>query len=120
VIPADVWAEEALYQAVHIADLQQTLSIRHDHCRWIAPYSQICNRESRVAWQGSGWIIGSHPSDRSVYAYFAAESVLHLAVSAALSRWALPWAVRAWEVTSISFEGYTVARNAHLGVAIHL
>lgn len=106
---AESVTEEAVFQAVHLVDLQQTLDI--------ASHRGFFERSSSV---DAGWAIGPHPSDRSIYAYLGADALLHLAVTGALVRWAPTWTVRVWEATTISLAGATVAHNAHIGLAVRL
>lgn len=106
-IPADIWVEELAFQAVHVADLQQTLAIKHH------PHLY----ESSNVFD-AGWAIGPHPSDRQVYAYMAAEAGLHAGVTVLFSRYASPWLARVWEVVTISVDGATIAHNAKLGLQV--
>ena len=104
---ADLWAAEALFQAVHVADLQQTLDIKR-HPGLIEVGGIV----------DSAWAIGHRPSDRSVYAFMAAEGALHAGVTVLLSQWS-PWAARGWEAITISVNGEVVRHNAQLGLRIH-
>jgi hypothetical protein len=111
--------EETAFQALHLVDMQQTLSLRHHPCvhtkffpngQW---YDEQCHEEGTGALD-AGWAIGKHPSDRAVYGYFAGEGALHAAVSYLLR--GRPWAFRTWEAVTIGVQGFTVARNFHLGL----
>lgn len=106
--PADVTVDEAVLQALHAVDCQQTLDIKHRP--WISEDSSALD---------AGWAIGPYPSDRRIYAYCGAEAVLHLAVTAALAHWAPAWVTRTWEVTTITLQGVTVAHNARIGLRLH-
>lgn len=120
-------AEEAAFQIVHAADMQQTLGMGRKACavtgedaarEWTA---EVCSvHHERSALIDAGWAIGPHPSDRSVYAYFGAESLVHLAVTTALVQWAPRWAVHSWEMVTITVSGATVERNARIGLAVRL
>lgn len=99
--------EEFVFQGAHIADLQQTLDIKHHR-----NYS-----ESENVMDG-GWIIGCHPRDSRIYAYFGGEAVLHLAITGVLVHYAPRWTIQVWELVTIGVEGETIAHNAKIGLKI--
>lgn len=100
--------EESAFQAVHAFDMLQTLDIRHHPGAF----------ESGALIDGGIWI-GPHPSDRSVYTYFALEAGAHLAVTALLAHFD-PLLAHGWEALTISVNASIVRRNASLGLAVHL
>jgi hypothetical protein len=123
-IPLDVAFEEAVFQTVHVVDLQQTLDIRHSRCvpslvgagpnDWTQEH---CSVEG-TGWLDAGWATGPHPSDRSVYAFMGAEALLHAGIAYTLVRYAPAWAARAFEAVTITLDGAIVARNAHFGLKV--
>lgn len=106
-IPADLYAEEALFQLAHVVDLQQTLDIKHH-----------ANLHEGVQFLDAGWLVGRHPSDRTVYAYMSAEGLLHAGMTVLLARYCPAWTARIWEATTISIEGKTIAHNVHTGMQL--
>lgn len=104
---ADLYFEEATFQLVHLADLQQTLQTKH--------YPNLGESSSII---DAGWAIGRHPSDRSIYAFMGAEGLLHAGVTVLLAKYCPAWTSRVWEITTISVDGATVAHNAHLGLQV--
>jgi len=100
----DILGAEFTFQAVHGIDLEQTLQARH--------YPRLS--ESTAPWAG-GWLIGRHPSDRSISAYMAGEATLHAAVTVGLLEVRAPgWLIGSWEAVTIGVDGATVWNNARL------
>jgi len=100
--PTEYRAEEATWQAVHLADALQTAQIEHTPGVYEAE---------------SAWAIGHEPSHQSVIAYFAAESLLHAAAVhyAADHNWP-PWLVRTFEAVSLYDSLTCVEGNWKLGL----
>jgi hypothetical protein len=107
--PIDVTAAEIVFQVLHDGiDLPQTLDRKH--------HPNLIESESLCS---GGWLIGQRPRDRAIYAYMGAEAVLHIAVTAALVRWAPAWTAQVWEATTISINGAIVAHNARIGMRVN-
>jgi hypothetical protein len=92
-------ALEVSYQAVALADMAQTLDLRHMPGEW-----------------ETNPILGSHPSDAKVMGYFALTGAFHALVAGALP----PREARVWEYITIGLEVGCVARNYSLGVRFHV
>ena len=101
-------AEESLFQAVHLVDLEQTLDIhRHNNLQ-----------EMGIDHGGCAWAIGHYPSEAQIYAYMSAEAALHFVVTDLLVRYGSPWMVHAFERTTISVNAAVIDSNAHLGLTV--
>jgi hypothetical protein len=102
--------EETAFQVIHAVDTAQTIDIRRH------PGLHEC-----AGPMGAAWAIGEHPKDHQVYEFMAAEGLLHLAITEALSRSSLPrgW-VRAWELVTIGIDSGVVAHNFSLGLKVRL
>ncbi len=119
-LPADVWVEEGVYQAIHVLDLQQTLDIKHfsKPCVGVGcPHYYFITESENIF--DLGWIVGSRPSDRAIYTAMGTRAVLHGAITLALNEWAPKWATRVWEITTISVDGLTVRHNHEIGLRVH-
>lgn len=93
-------AEESAWLALHTADAVQTAQFQYE------PGMQ--EDESR-------WAIGARPSTRSVVVYFAAEALMHAAVTEYLEAHGAPrWARRLWQGVWLADAGRDVYDNAQL------
>jgi len=101
-------AEESLFQAIHLIDLEQTLDIhRHNNLQ-----------EMGIDQGGCAWAIGHYPSEPRIFAYMGAEAALHLVVAHVLVRYGSPWMVHTFERTTIAINAAVVDSNAHLGLTV--
>jgi hypothetical protein len=101
-------AEESLFQAIHIVDLEQTLDIhRHNNLQ-----------EMGIDHGGCAWAIGHYPSESRIYGYMGAEAAAHLLVTHLLVRYGSPWMVHAFERATISFNALVIDDNARLGLTV--
>ena len=119
---SETWIEEGVFQALHVADLGQTLDIRR--ARTAVNPDGFGYRTLSFAYHeengllSAGWAIGPHPSDRSIYAYFAAEALVHAAVSWELDRLDARWPERAWQAVTISIQSAVIGHNASIGLQV--
>jgi len=101
-------AEESLFQAVHLVDLEQTLDIhRHSNLE-----------ETGFSDGGCAWAIGHYPSESRIYAYMSAEAAAHFLVAHLLLRYGQPWMLHAYERATISFNAMVIDNNARLGLTV--
>lgn len=101
-------AEESLFQAVHLLDLEQTLDIhRHNNIQ-----------EMGIGQGGCAWAIGHYPSEARIYTYMSAEATVHLLVADLLVRYGSSWMVHAFERTTISINAAVIDSNARLGLTV--
>jgi hypothetical protein len=104
---ASAW--EVSYQALHAYDYAQTVQIARSPC-----YEEVDPITSNI--------IGHHPTQTKVELWWAAESMLHYAISGWLDRTAEAegggWhVVRAvWNVGSVAWEARDVVHNARMGL----
>lgn len=99
-LPAEQHTEETAYQVLHLADMLQTLDIKNH------PGHYETNP-----------ILGHHPNDGQVLAYFAAEAGLHYAVTKALYDGDAPmWAQRLWQGAWLYWEADNVYTNHQHGI----
>jgi hypothetical protein len=99
-LPYEQRTEEGVYQALHLADMMQSLDIKNH------PGHHEANP-----------ILGPHPNDGQVLAYFAAEAGLHYAVTKALYDGDAPmWAQRLWQGAWIYWEADNVYTNNQHGI----
>lgn len=113
--------EETAFQALHLVDMQQTLSLRHHPCEPVVwnpdgTWYQNCYREEGSGIFAAGWLIGHRPKDSAVYGYFAGEAVAHAAISYLLRDHR--WASRTWEAFTIGIQGEVVKHNFSLGLQV--
>jgi hypothetical protein len=101
-------AEESLFQAIHLVDLEQTLDIHH--------HNNL--QEMGIDQGGCAWAIGHYPSEARIYAYMSAEAAVHLLVTDLLVRYGSPWMVHAFERTTMSINAAVVDNNARLGLSV--
>lgn len=93
---------EMAYQAVHIADLSQTLQIK-DHPEL---------RESN-------WFLGDHPSDGKIAVWYVGTAYGHAFVTSVLTQEGAPrWMCRTWAVLSIGDALNAVRGNYQLGLKV--
>ena len=97
---------EATWQTLHAVDLLQTFSATRDHCYYES--DPITSR-----------LIGHDPSAGQVLAWGVGAAVLHSLVSDALRKRDSPkWVRAAWDITTISRTGYTIANNHQNGIRV--
>lgn len=95
--------EESAYQALHAIDLVQTL--------------RVARHPDKYAENELAWILGKHPSQRSVVLWYASTTLLHVGITAELAQdGAPPFIQRGWEVLSL----IDVAQAVHGNYAIGL
>lgn len=105
--------EEIAWQVANVIDTGQTETIAREPDRW---------REMDPVTRN---LIGSHPSEKSVYLCMAGYAVLHVGVSALLehevethgesSLW--PKILNAWEFTTLSAKGFEIGNNERQGIS---
>jgi hypothetical protein len=101
-------AEESLFQAIHLIDLEQTLDIhRHNNLE-----------EMGLQQGGCAWAIGHYPSESRIYAYMSAEAAVHFVVTDVLVHFGSPWMVHTFERTTISVNALVIDNNARLGLTV--
>jgi hypothetical protein len=101
-------AEESVFQAIHLADLGQTLDIhRHSNLE-----------EMGIDQGGCAWAIGHYPSEARIYAYMGAEGALHFLVTDLLVHYGSPWMVHAFERATMSINALVIDNNARLGLTV--
>ena len=99
-LPLEQRTEESAYQALHLADMMQTLDIKN-----------------HAGHHESNPILGQHPNDGQVVAYFAAEAGLHYVVTKALYDGDAPmWAQRLWQGAWLYWETDNVYTNHQHGI----
>lgn len=111
-LPEPAAISEGIWQGLNAADFSQTVTIAREPQR----YSE-CAELTRP-------IIGAHPSQQGVEAYWAGYSLLHYAVSVWLARMAddtgergWTWALYGWEAVTLASSARNVAHNASIGLA---
>jgi len=102
-VPADVWALEAVYAAERVVDIGQSIDIGRP-----PGYRELA----------SDWATGAHPDSAVIVGYAVGEMAAHAAVSWLLCRYTTPWAARVWELVTVGAEGANVARNYRVGLAV--
>ena len=101
-------AEESLFQAIHLVDLEQTLDIHH--------HDNL--EEMGIDQGGCAWAIGHYPSEPRIYAYMGAEAAVHFVVTGLLVRYGSPWMVHTFERVTISVNSLVIDNNARLGLTV--
>jgi hypothetical protein len=95
---------EWVYQGAAFADMLTTLDIKnHPNLQELNP------------------LLGAHPSDGKVLAYFAGTGLLHWAITRELVRESVPAPiVQTWEALGIGLEVGMVAHNYSIGLRVRL
>lgn len=93
-------APELVWQAVNGADMATTIN------------GARCPQYAESGWPTAN-IIGSHPTERSVKAYWAAEATLHWAVSSWLDQEASATDSPAWRLVRGAWYAVTIADAAY-------
>lgn len=97
--------EELAWQAVHVADVLQTMTIPGDPC--LVENDPLTRT-----------LIGRKPSKAGVIAWGVGSAGVHLLVSNALRESGYDGAYRAWQFVSIGAAAYTVGNNHAIGIRI--
>lgn len=92
---------EATWQAMHLVDGLQTLSIAKDPCFY--EKDPITRR-----------IIGRNPSEADVVIWWAGTAVAHAWVSRRLERRERLYTI--WQAVSLGSKGFTIGRNHSIGI----
>lgn len=91
------------WQALHIIDAAQTMSLNSDPCL------EEINPMTRT-------LIGKEPSDEEVIAWYIGTAVGHYFIGQALDRWWNEKAGNTWRAITVGAVGYTVVNNHQLGM----
>jgi len=104
-LSTEVRDEEAAFQAVNFLDFGQTLNIAQ-------------NSNGQMFEHESAFLIGRHPSKRSVVAFSTGIAATHFAITEGLAALDAPvWVQRSWQVVTIGFTGEAVIANFSVGIA---
>lgn len=99
--------EEVTFQSLNVLDMSQTLYISKHPEAWYE--------------KESAWIVGEHPSQRSVMEYMAAEAIIHATVTVALADANAPkWLQRTWQFVTIADKAHCVGHNFSIGIRLAL
>lgn len=112
-LPESAAVSEGVWQGLNAADFSQTVTIAREPRR----YSECAELTQPI--------IGSHPSQQGVEAYWAGYSLLHYAISGWLAREADAtgergwiWALYGWEAVTLASSARNVVHNESIGLTL--
>lgn len=100
--PTAVRAEELLFQGALLLDYLQSMDLH------------------RTQWVETNGILGQHPNEAHISAYFVGVGVIHYLVTRELVREHVPTSIiHGWETGTIGLEMAYVKHNASLGIHLY-